>query len=147
MTKRWLSLLIITLYLVGRSTAFDANSDLDLSTFIPSQQSGHMFIGSPNDYLGYSLSVVGDVNQDGFNDFIASAPQASPSGRTLAGTSFMIFGTAHGVGTVDINTWASSPAAGFKIIGALPNDMIGTSVSGAGDYNNDGCADILVLRQ
>jgi hypothetical protein len=44
----------------------------------------------PND----SASSAGDVNGDGLDDLIIEASNADPDGKTNAGRSFVVFGTA-----------------------------------------------------
>ncbi len=43
-------------------------------------------------YSGQSVSAAGDVNGDGIDDLIIGAPMADPSGRTDAGSSYVLFG-------------------------------------------------------
>ncbi|MFO1349669.1 MAG: integrin alpha [Gammaproteobacteria bacterium] len=45
-----------------------------------------------SDYSGRAISGLGDVNGDGLDDFIIGAPGASPSGNSLAGSSYVVFG-------------------------------------------------------
>lgn len=45
-----------------------------------------------NDALGWSMAAAGDVNGDGFRDFIVSARRADPVAATNAGRSFVVFG-------------------------------------------------------
>ena len=47
------------------------------------------------DGLGFSVSGAGNVNGDGFNDFIIGAPYADPSGSN-SGPSFVVFSKANG---------------------------------------------------
>ncbi len=89
---------------------------------------------------GGSLDGAGDVNGDGFDDVIIGAQTADPSGRSDAGSAFVIFGG------------PSPPTAalgalgdrGFRIDGAVAGDRLGADVSAAGDVNGDGRDDLLV---
>lgn len=57
--------------------------------------------------LGAVVQVIGDVNGDGFNDFIITAPRSNGvTGGTIAssGTAYLIFGSKNGLGaSYDLN--------------------------------------------
>jgi hypothetical protein len=63
-------------------------------------------------------------------------------GHPLSGESFVIYGKAGGHGDIDLT--ALTPDQGFGIAGVGAYDRSGQSVSGAGDINGDGFADLLV---
>jgi hypothetical protein len=90
------------------------------------------------DGLYQRVSGAGDVNGDGLNDVIVGAPSALSS----AGRTYVVFGKA------DTDTVALADVAqglgGFAMDGEAGNDNSGGSVSGAGDMNNDGLADVVV---
>jgi Ca2+-binding RTX toxin-like protein len=96
-----------------------------------------------SDNAGQAVSGAGDINGDGIPDVIIGAPQADPNGRTDAGTAYVIYGKAGGL-AADIDLANLTPDQGFKILGAASNDHFGTSVSGAGDLNNDGIPDVII---
>jgi hypothetical protein len=91
------------------------------------------------DYAGYSVAGAGDVNGDGLADMIVGAPRPVFLGIG-PGEAHVIFGKADAA-TVDLDTLA---AGGFRITGADGADDAGISVSGAGDINGDGLADVIV---
>ena len=45
------------------------------------------------DYSGFSVSNAGDVNGDGISDIIIGAYNSDAKGRSIAGTSYVIFGS------------------------------------------------------
>lgn len=92
------------------------------------------------DLAGYSISGAGDVNGDGMSDLIVSAYSADPGGTSAAGESYVVFGRAS-VRPVDL---ANLGTSGFQIDGNEAMDNSGSSVSGAGDVNGDGLADVIV---
>ena len=102
--------------------------------------------GSSGDNSGYSVSEAGDVNGDGYDDIIMGAWQAQVNSRGNAGTSYVIYGGINNPGTIDLSIVLTS-MQGFAILGGLPSpygETSGNSVSGAGDINGDGYADIIV---
>ena len=94
------------------------------------------------DSAGSSVASAGDVNGDGFLDMIISANGASPSGRTAAGSAFVVYGGASG--PVDMDLAGLSAQQGFRIDGAAAGDGGGLLVATAGDVNGDGYADMIV---
>jgi hypothetical protein len=93
-----------------------------------------------DDFSGRSVSGAGDVNGDGLADLIVGAYRADPGGDGGAGESYVVFGKAT-TGRVDL---ANLGAGGFRIDGIDAYDFSGRSVSGAGDVNGDGLADLIV---
>jgi len=83
------------------------------------------------DRSGHSVSAAGDVNGDGFDDFIIGAFGADPNGSYF-GASYVVFGKASGFSaTMNLSTLNGSN--GFKFQGEVMSDQSGRSVSAAGD--------------
>lgn len=96
---------------------------------------------SAGDQSGFSVSGAGDVNGDGLADVIIGAREDDPNGSE-SGASFVVFGKADGA-SVELSN-VNSGIGGFVINGASAGDQSGKSVSGAGDVNGDGLADLIV---
>ncbi len=96
----------------------------------------------PDDRSGSSVSGAGDVNGDGLADAIVGAYRADPDGQNSAGESYVVFGKADGT-AVNLSDVVGG-TLGFVINGIDPDDHSGHSVSGAGDMNGDGLADVIV---
>ena len=92
-----------------------------------------------SDHSGFSVSTAGDINKDGYADLLIGAENhANPTGR-----SYVILGGA-GVGSQGLLSLSSlNGMNGFKLDGQ-GTDASGWSVSGAGDVNGDGYADLLI---
>ncbi len=88
------------------------------------------------DKLGGSMSSAGDVNGDGLADVIV----ATSRGNTIPERAYVVFGKADGnpVEVADI----AAGAGGFAIAGVVVGDYF--KVSGAGDLDSDGLADLLI---
>ncbi|MFA6027846.1 MAG: integrin alpha, partial [Patescibacteria group bacterium] len=87
------------------------------------------------DEAGYSVSSAGDVNNDGYDDFLIGAPYKDD----YTGAVYLIYGQA-----IQYSGTISLADADAKFTGEAAEDWAGMSVSSAGDINNDGYDDILV---
>jgi PGF-CTERM protein len=96
------------------------------------------FLGeSSPDFSGIDVSGAGDVNGDGYDDFLIGAVQ-NDEGGTRAGQAYLILGKGSGW---EMDTSLSNADASF--LGEDDFDRAG-GVSGAGDVNGDGFDDILI---
>ena len=94
----------------------------------------------PSDYADSVVSAGGDVNGDGFADFLISADRAN--GDT--GETYVVFGGSDvGSGsTIDLSDLDGSN--GFVMNGIDAGDQSGFGIGAAGDINGDGVGDIIV---
>jgi hypothetical protein len=100
---------------------------------------GFVLNGEAGNGVGFSVSGAGDVNGDGKDDLIVYAPGANADG---SGKSYVVFGKADN-SSVAVSDLAAG-IGGFAINGETADDYAGFSVSGAGDVNGDGLADLIV---
>ncbi len=116
----------------GKASGFSAT--LELSSLDGSN--GFRLDGvTVGDRSGSSVSNAGDVNGDGFDDLIVSAPSS--------GSSYVVFGKASGFSaTLELSHLIGSN--GFRLDGVTAGDFSGSSVSSAGDVNGDGFDDLIV---
>ena len=92
---------------------------------------------------GWSVSSVGDVNDDGIDDVMVGAPYADPSGATDAGISYVVYGKESGF-TANLELSSLPASQGFRINGEAGFLNSGITVSAAGDINGDGIDDMIV---
>jgi Putative metal-binding motif/FG-GAP repeat len=114
-------------------------------------QTAYLVLGSPSpvslslsaadalftggELAGFPVSGAGDVNADGFADLLVGSRYDNDGGRS-AGAAYLILGSA-------TPTSLSLSAADAQLRGQK-SDLAGSALSGAGDVNADGHADILV---
>ena len=89
------------------------------------------------------MSTAGDVNGDGFADLIIGAYLADQTGTDAEGESYVVFGKSGGFAS-SIALSSLDGTTGFVLTGIDADDWSGRSVSGAGDVNGDGFADLIV---
>ena len=121
-------------------------SPLDLAN-LNSTQGFRIDGATAEDYTGNSVSAAGDINNDGINDIIVGASRATPLyfpySRVYAGSSYVIYGKTGGYPT-PIDLANLNNIQWFRINGAMAGDASGSSVSSAGDINNDGIDDLII---
>ncbi|NQV25070.1 MAG: FG-GAP repeat protein, partial [Rhodopirellula sp.] len=120
--------------------------ELNLSSFTGTD--GFTLNGiNSNDRSGRSVSNAGDVNGDGFDDFIIGAYRADPGGNSGAGQSYVVFGGTSLTAGGSLNLSDLNGSNGFTINGSAAFEYSGVSVSRAGDFNHDGIDDLLIGSQ
>ncbi|NQU47949.1 MAG: FG-GAP repeat protein [Planctomycetes bacterium] len=84
------------------------------------------------DYSAYGAAVgsLGDTNFDGIPDVMVAAPYADPGGITNAGSVYVYSGSSG----LLLRAWN----------GHYADDSFGTSISDAGDINQDGASDVII---
>lgn len=108
---------------------------------------GHGFVvngAGAGDNAGTSVAAAGDVNGDGYADFIIGAPFADPASGSNAGRAYVVFGWPQPFGATVALSDIAAGAGGFTITGGAAGDVAGSAVAAAGDVNGDGYADLLV---
>jgi hypothetical protein len=118
------------LYLVFGRTNWTGTPSVDLGAL--GGTNGFMMLGEEdNDSTGQYVSGAGDVNGDSFDDLVISGSGDADS--------FVLFGKA---------TWTSTPVELATLDGSNGFIFSGKAyaVSGAGDVNRDGLAEVLLSR-
>jgi len=83
--------------------------------------------------FGYAVSGAGDVNNDGYDDVLVGSRYYT-NGESNEGGAFLYLGSSSGITTTAVWSFEGNQ------VGA----GVGTAVSGAGDINHDGYADIII---
>ena len=102
--------------------------------------SDYLFYGEhAYEYLGSDTAFVEDIDGDGFDELLMSAPE-SDRGAWVAGATYLVFSSSLGA---SISSEISA-AANYIFEGEGNYDYSGKYISGAGDVDGDGSGDILI---
>ena len=123
------------------------SNPIDLTSIAAGNGGFVLFGQDAYDYSGSSVASAGDINGDGYDDFIIGAFGGDGPGnntRSLAGDTYVVFGKATGfAASVDLASVAAG-TGGFVIHGVDNGDQSGEYVSSAGDVNGDGFDDLII---
>ncbi len=109
-----------------------------LNTFLAADDADAIFYGdAADDFAGNNIAALGDIDEDGCDDFgiSASGNDGSASG---AGAVYLFYGTSSLAATLD------STDADAIFEGAAASDGFGTGLRGGGDFDGDGIDDFVV---
>ncbi len=90
------------------------------------------------DRAGAHINVAGDVNADGYDDFVIGAANNDSSGGDGAGAVYLVYGRAA------VFTTAGLLSVGTKFSGEVVGDQAGIYLGGSGDVNNDDYDDFII---
>ncbi|ELS03899.1 putative calcium-binding protein,FG-GAP repeat protein [Xenococcus sp. PCC 7305] len=135
------------LVVFGKAQGFDAAINIPLNDssngFVIAESVGNNnYFSANNASLGHSVSGNGDINGDGLNDLVISAPRASYYDENPQGEAYVIFGKSGSFGEVTKTTELNGNN-GFVISNGV-DDNLGDSVSIVGDINGDGIDELAV---
>ncbi|MCP4710010.1 MAG: hypothetical protein GY869_15410 [Planctomycetes bacterium] len=125
-------LLVIFVLLIVAVGCTYMDIDMELAHVIFNGESG-------GDHAGYSLTSLGDVNYDGYDDILIGAPGSDHGELADVGKTYLYFGKS---GTWDPNLYLGD--ADVTFIGEAEFSRSGACVRFAGDIDNDGADDIII---
>ncbi|MCB0489845.1 MAG: FG-GAP repeat protein [Cyclobacteriaceae bacterium] len=102
-------------------------------------------IDGTGDFFSFGNGVIGigDINGDGNEDILTSAPNADLGGINNSGAAIVVFGNANGPSS-PFDVASIDGTNGFIIPGTTPFQYAGNSINKAGDFNGDHREDFVV---
>ncbi|MEN0063308.1 MAG: hypothetical protein AAGA48_14240 [Myxococcota bacterium] len=123
----------------GAGAAYVVFGDPNLSGTLDVADADIKLVGqAASDFAGSAVAAAGDVNGDGFADILVGASGTDQGDDSSTGTAYLLYGSATLSGTINFFQGDT------KLLGEFAGDRAGGAVTGAGDVNGDGFADILI---
>lgn len=123
-------------------------SDNFLLTSVNGTNGFYITNGQANSNFSFDIGDAKDINGDGFDDIIISAPYFDAGGKNDRGAVYVFFGGPQALWNTDtdgvISTSQLNGTNGFVIYGENAGDRLGDTLDGIGDFNGDGFNDILI---
>ena len=116
-------------FIVGAPYADSGKGAAYVFSGLTSDTIWHVTGDTINGSFGWSVAGAGDVNGDGRSDFIVGAPYEMPGGVTSAGSAYI---------------YSGMDGLPLRRVNGNMNDLLGYSVDGAGDVNDDGKDDVII---
>jgi hypothetical protein len=114
-------------------------TDVDLDTIVDGV-GGYVLYGPPGSALGAAVDSASDIDGDGLRDLVVGAPTAEDG----AGAAFVVFGK-QDLRAIDLVPLPrATKERRFAAIEAGASDALGVSVSGLGDWDDDGTPDLML---
>ncbi len=130
-------------YVIFGNADLSQKSSIDLASLDGSN--GFVVRGQQaDDFAGFSVVGVGDINNDGADDLAIGAPLADRGEMINLGFAYILFGQPT-IGTGGQFDLASLDGTnGFTIRGEVELAQVGRSISSRGDFNGDGIDDLIL---
>jgi hypothetical protein len=124
----------------GKTYLFLGRPDIDWGAEFPVESADASFMGENEwDLVGYYTSTAGDVNADGYDDFLITGTHVS-EGALENGQVYLILGRP----AADWGTGYDLSLADASFLGEAEYDRLGRAATGVGDANADGYDDFLI---
>jgi hypothetical protein len=125
----------------GKAYLFLGRSNIDWGLDFPVELADATFLGEDEfDRASYYVSTAGDVNADGYDDFLITAGGDEEGGGFRAGQVYLILGRPEADWGQDFDLGL----ADASFLGEAEGDVAGRSAAGVGDVNGDGYDDFLI---
>lgn len=124
----------------GKAYLFLGRPNIDWDQDFPVEQADASFLGEGEwDWASYYVCTAGDVNADGYDDFLITATRNDEAGLD-SGQVYLILGRPEADWGMDYPL----AQADASFLGEAEDDRLGRSAAGAGDVNGDGYDDFLI---
>ena len=127
-----------------------SSADFELSSLLPANggdgSKGFVVNGTVGSGLlgnQFDYSPVGDINQDGIDDFLVTAGGDVGPTTMRTGYGYLIFGDSNGF-PAELDLTSLNGTTGYEIDGTTVGDRTGVYGGGAGDVNGDGIPDLVI---